>query len=322
MDNILISGGAGFIGSHVCERVVEEFPEANLIILDKMTYAANEANLENVLQGNRRRLVKGDVCDFALCSELTRGLDCIIHLAAESHVDNAFGNSLEFTQSNTMGTHTLLEASRQNDVPLFLHVSTDEVYGEIDQGAFKEDSVLNPSNPYSGSKAGADMIVNSYWHSFETPVIIVRSNNIFGIRQYPEKIVPKFAMQSMTGRKMTLHGDGSNRRHYLAAEDFAEALIVLLHKGVIGEIYNIGSESEFTNIEVARMICAHFERDPEETIEFVADRPFNDSRYSVDVSKITGFGWAPRRPFENTLPDVLNWYQENRARYLTLLDTP
>ena len=259
MDKILITGGAGFIGSHVAERVAEEFPEAEIVILDKMTYAADIENLAGFFKDGQRTLVTGDLCDFELCSTLTRGVDGIIHLAAESHVDNAFGNSLEFTRTNTLGTHTLLEASRLNNVPLFIHISTDEVYGEVREGSVDESSAFNPSNPYSGSKASAEMIVNSYRHSFDAPVIIIRSNNIFGIRQFPEKIVPKFAMQALTGNKLTVHGDGRNCRHYLLAEDFAEALVVLIDREKIGEIYNVGSEEEFSNLEMARMFTGFLE---------------------------------------------------------------
>jgi dTDP-glucose 4,6-dehydratase len=320
MDNILITGGAGFIGSHVAERVIEEYPGAKIVILDKMTYAADEANLSGVLNNSRRTLVTGNVCDLDLCIALTKGIDCVIHLAAESHVDNAFGNSLEFTRSNTLGTHTLLEASRLNQVPLFIHVSTDEVYGEIDEGSFDENSILNPSNPYSGSKAGAEMIVNSYLQSFSTPIIIVRANNIFGIRQYPEKIVPKFAMMTLTGRNMTLHGDGSNRRCYLAAEDFAKALILIIRKNALGEIYNIGSDEEYSNLEVARMIGDYFGLKGDDYLEFIPDRPFNDSRYSIVLDKIMDLGWTPERKFSDTLPAVLAWYEENKGRFIHLYE--
>ena len=164
------------------------------------------------------------------------------------------------------------------------------------------------------------MIVNSYRHSFSTPVIIVRSNNIFGTRQFPEKIVPKFAMQAMSGQKMTLHGDGNNRRSYLAAEDFARAMVLLVREGTVGDIYNIGSEEEYANLDVAKLICAHFGLDPDDTIEFVADRPFNDFRYSVDLTKIGKLGWRPEKKFEEELPRVLSWYEENRHRYVHLFE--
>jgi dTDP-glucose 4,6-dehydratase len=318
MDNILITGGAGFIGSHLVERVADAIPEAKIAVFDKMTYAADRRNLDHVLDGAKRMLVTGNVCDFDLCVRLTKGIDCVIHAAAESHVDNAFGNSLEFTRSNTLGTHTLLEAARLNNVPLFVHISTDEVYGEIREGLFDENSPFNPSNPYSGSKASAEMIVNSYRYSFDTPIITVRANNIFGIRQYPEKIIPKFAMQALTGNRMSVHGNGTNRRSYLAAEDLAEAMVLLMREGKIGEIYNVGSTEEFTNIDIAEMICAHFGLDPKRTVQFVDDRPFNDFRYSIDFAKIARLGWKSERRFEESLPDVLGWYEENKDRYVSL----
>ncbi len=315
MRKILITGGAGFIGSHVAEKIACRFPDAEIVILDKMTYAADGDNLSGVLQRHKRRLVVGDICDLEMCDRLTKNMDCVVHLAAESHVDNSFGNSLQFTRSNTLGTHTLLEASRINNVPLFIHISTDEVYGEIDSGSFTEDSVLNPSNPYSGSKAGAEMIVSSYRQSYDMPIITVRSNNIFGIRQYPEKIIPKFIMQAISGLRFTLHGDGKNRRRYLAAEDFAEAVVLLLGSGKVGDIYNIGSVQEYSNLEIAEMIAAHFDLEPQDSMEFVADRPFNDSRYAVDTGKISSLGWSEKRNFEKELPRIVEWYRDNADRY-------
>ena len=320
-DRILITGGAGFIGSHVVERICREFPESRIAVLDKMTYAADLDNVAAALAPRHRRLHVGDVCDLDLCCRLTRRVDCVIHLAAESHVDNSFGNSLRFTHSNTLGTHTLMEACRINQVPLVLHVSTDEVYGETLDAPFAEESILNPTNPYSASKASAEMLVNSYRYSFGLPVIIVRGNNIFGARQYPEKIIPKFILQSLVGDPLTIHGDGSNRRHYLAVEDFAEALVRLLHQGSTGEIYNIGTLDEHTNLEVARMICAHFDRDPGQWITFVADRPFNDARYAVDFSKIQKLGWDPTTRLDSRIAVLVQWYREHLFRYEEAMET-
>jgi len=320
MNNILVTGGAGFIGSHLVERLAASYPDAAITILDKMTYAADIENLDKVLKRYQRRLVVGDVCDFDLCAKLTKNIDCVIHTAAESHVDNAFGNSLQFTKSNTLGTHTLLEASRLNSVPLFLHLSTDEVYGEIDEGSFHEDSILNPSNPYSGSKASAEMIVNSYRHSFKMPIVTVRANNIFGKRQYPEKIIPKFTLQFLTGNKMTIHGNGKNTRRYLAVEDLAEAIVMLLEKGVRGETYNIGSEEEYSNIKITTMICNILGADFDQVVRFVDDRPFNDSRYSIDCKKIHSLGWQPTRQLKSTLREIVSWYVDNKERYKNIFD--
>ena len=318
MPNMLVTGGAGFIGSHVAERLIEQFPEAGVTIFDKMTYSADQENLAGILKRGQRRLVVGDVCDFDMCSRLTRGIDWVVHLAAESHVDNAFGNSLQFTRSNILGTHTLLEACRLNAVPLVIHVSTDEVYGEIREGAFDEENILNPTNPYSASKAGAEMIVNSYRYSFKLPIITVRANNIFGIRQYPEKIIPKFCVQALAGRMLTVHGNGENRRHYLAVEDFADALVLLLRKGQVGEIYNVGSDEEYSNLEVAEMICGYFGKNVRNSIEFVADRAFNDIRYATDSSKIGSLGWRPHRFLKDHIGEIAEWYRANLHRYIDL----
>ena len=316
INSLLITGGAGFIGSHVTERFCQEFPDARIAVLDKMTYSADFDYIAETLKAGHRRLFVGDICDFDLCQRLVRDVDCVVHLAAESHVDNSFGNSLQFTLSNTLGTHTLMEACRIAKVPpRIIHVSTDEVYGEALGKPFVETSILNPTNPYSASKASAEMVVNSYSYSFNLPVIVVRGNNIFGIRQYPEKIIPKFCLQTMLGKKMTLHGAGDNLRHYLAVEDFADALVLLVQKGTIGEIYNIGSEEEYSNRQIAEMICRHFGKDPEKAITHIRNRPFNDARYSIDLSKINRLGWSSTRTLADGLPAVADWYQANKHRF-------
>jgi len=315
MHKIVVTGGAGFIGSHVVERMVSEFPQAEFAILDKMTYAADFNNIDHLLLRGKRRLFVGDIADFELALRVTQNADCVLHLAAESHVDNSFGNSLRFTHSNTLGTHSLLEACRMNSVSKIIHVSTDEVYGEIADGVHGETDGLNPTNPYSASKAAADMLVNSYIHCFQMPIVSVRANNIYGTRQYPEKIIPRFTMQGLTGRKFTLHGNGQNRRRFLAAEDFADALVILLNKGAEGAIYNVGSEHEFTNLDIAKLIANHLGLRTETMIEFVEDRPFNDCRYAIDSSKLRALGWEPRRPLVEHLGGVVRWYRENMDRY-------
>jgi UDP-glucose 4,6-dehydratase len=320
MHRIVITGGAGFIGSHVVERIAAEYPAAQLVIIDKMTYAADLDNIAHVLRRGLRHLHVGNITDLEFCTRLTERADCILHLAAESHVDNSFGNSLQFTVSNTLGTHTLLEAARLNKVPKFIHVSTDEVYGEIREGIHSETDFLNPTNPYSASKAAADMIVNSYVRSFKMPIVSVRANNIYGTRQYPEKIIPRFTLQGLTGRKFTLHGDGTHRRRYLAAQDFADALVLLIDKGKDGEIYNIGSEAEFTNLQISRMIAGHLGLTANDVIEFIDDRPFNDARYAIDSAKIHALGWQPRRPLTEHLGEVVQWYKDHLYRYAHLFE--
>jgi len=280
-----------------------------------MTYAADLDNIAHILERGKRQLYVGDLCDLEFCAEVTQDANLVVHLAAESHVDKAFGNSLRFTKSNTLGTHTLLEACRINQVGKLIHVSTDEVYGEIYKGMHVESDPLDPTNPYSASKAAADMIVKGYIRSFNMPIVTVRANNIYGIRQYPEKLIPRFILMGLNGQKLPLHGDGRNRRRFLAVEDFADALILMADKGLVGNIYNIGSDEEYANIEVAEMIASRLCLPREDLFCFVEDRPFNDSRYAVDSTKIHALGWKPTRSLERHLGKIIDWYRENKDRY-------
>lgn len=311
MRKILITGGAGFIGSHFVEGLAAAFPEHRVVVLDKMTYAADINNIAPIIGASRAQLVVGDVCDFDLCRKLADGCDLVVHAAAESHVDRSFNSSILFTSTNALGTHTVMEACRETQVPRIIHVSTDEVYGEVPLGDCDEAGMLNPTNPYSASKAAAEMIVNGYRHSFKLPVIVVRANNVYGIRQFPEKLIPRCIMSLIDGQKIPLHGDGNNVRHYLSAPDFAAALVLLANKGVINETYNIGSTDEYANHEVARMICEQFNVSFENSVEFVRDRPFNDSRYSISWDKITALGWKPSHRLPNDIPIVVDWYRKN-----------
>ena len=315
MNKILITGGAGFIGSHIVDSLCAEFPGAEILILDKMTYAADIRNIHEPIDSGAADLIVGDVCDFDLCRSLVEGCDLVIHAAAVSHVDRSFHSSLPFTRSNALGTHVIMEACRTVGVPRIVHVSTDEVYGEVLTGSVDETGELNPTNPYSASKAAAEMIVNGYRHSFKLPVVTVRANNVFGIRQYPEKLIPKSILALTQGDNICLHGDGSNVRHFLAATDIASAIVLLARKGVIHETYNIGSPDEFTNLQVARMICAEFGVDPAERITYVPDRPFNDRRYAISWDKITDLGWKPKHSLPSELSSIVAWYKKG-ANYL------
>lgn len=311
---IVLTGGAGFIGSHVADHLLETQPDTKLTILDKMTYAADFRNVADALTHRHTRLVVGDICDLETCQRVTKDADLVIHLAAESHVDNSFGNSLHFTRVNVLGTHTLAEACRINKVPRLLHVSTDEVCGDIIEGAFSESSPLAPTNPYSASKAGAEMVLRGYISSFGLPVVICRGNNVYGPRQYPEKIIPKFCLLLERGQPLTVHGDGSNVRSYLAVQDFAAAIAQLALSGITGEVYNVGTTEEYTNLEIANMLSERFGR-PTANVCFVADRPFNDRRYSVDSSKMQALGWRPQRTLIGELDKIVAWYRTNAGRY-------
>lgn len=318
MPKIVITGGAGFIGSHIADRLSEQFPVHDLVIFDKMTYAADIRNIQGLITTGRAELVVGDVCDFDLACQVVDGAGHVIHAAAESHVDNSFGNSLLFTRTNVYGTHTILEACRRMGVKRIIHISTDEVYGEVRDGAADEGTALNPTNPYSASKAGAEMVISGYLHSYRMPVVTVRGNNIYGIRQYPEKIIPRFVLQLDSGKKLPLYGSGRNRRHYLAAQDFAAAIALLMQRGKIGEIYNVGSDDEFENIQIADMIARIFGYRLEDVIDFVPDRPFNDWRYAIDSSRIRALGWSPQRRLIDDLPGVVHWYRSNVFRFRRL----
>jgi dTDP-glucose 4,6-dehydratase len=311
MAKILITGGAGFIGSHVVDAVVGRFTNAEIVILDKMNYAANINFVIEHLLSARIKFHVADITDYNGMLSATKGVDLLINLAAESHVGRSFSSSIDFTRTNTLGTHVLLEAARQQNVARVIHVSTDEVYGEVITGAASESFPLHPNNPYSGSKAAAEMIIQSYWRSFNSPAIIVRANNIFGRRQYPEKIIPKCIFHAMEGTSLTIHGDGKHLRHYLAAEDFAEALMVIAERGELGTAYNVGGVEEYSNLAVATMICEEFGIDPKKSIVHEPDRPFNDRRYAVDYSRVAAMGWRPRRKLKESLPQLVQWYREN-----------
>ena len=319
MRKILITGGAGFIGSHITEDICQSYPEARVIVLDRMTYAADVSYVMPLIEGRRVQLAVGDICDYEFCARQIDGCDLVIHAAAESHVDRSFHSSLLFSQTNALGTHTVMEACRVANVSRIIHVSTDEVYGEVLSGATDEGGALNPTNPYSASKAAAEMVVNGYRHSFKLPVVVIRANNVYGIRQFPEKLIPRCIMALITNQKIPLHGDGSNVRHYLAAEDLASALTLLVERGAVHETYNIGSIDEFSNRQVASMICKAFEVEFDRNVEFVSDRPFNDRRYAISWNKIADLGWKPKRSLPAEIPSMVDWYKANKANLLERL---
>mgnify|MGYP001502914426 FL=1 len=309
-NKILITGAAGFIGSHVFDHFSNLYPDAEITILDKMTYAANIKNIPSIETNSNHNLVIGDLIDLEICLDTTKDKDLVINLAAESHVDNSFNNSIIFSRSNELGTHTLMEACKQNNVKKIIHVSTDEVYGENVDKPFLEEDRLNPTNPYSASKAAAEMIVKSYHTSFKLPVIVVRANNIYGIRQFPEKIIPKFILRCIDGLSLQIHGNGTNLRHYLSAIDFASAIELLSIKGEEGQAYNIASDLELSNLEVADLIKDQF-HNKKIDIEHIDDRPFNDSRYAVNDKKLRKLGWNPKRNLKADLPEIVEWYKNN-----------
>ncbi|KAJ0971448.1 hypothetical protein J5N97_019407 [Dioscorea zingiberensis] len=316
--NILITGAAGFIGSHVANRLHRNHPEYKIVVLDKLDYCSNRKNLNPSDPSPNFRFVKGDIGSPDLVNYLliTESIDTIMHFAAQTHVDNSFGNSFEFTKNNIYGTHVLLEACKvtTGQIRRFIHVSTDEVYGETDEDAVvgnHEASQLLPTNPYSATKAGAEMLVMAYGRSYGLPVITTRGNNVYGPNQFPEKLIPKFMLLAMRGQPLPIHGDGSNVRSYLYCEDVAEAFEVVLHKGEVGHIYNIGTKKERRVIDVAKDVCKLFSLDPDNVIKFVENRPFNDQRYFLDDQKLKNLGWSERTTWEEGLRKTMEWYISN-----------
>ncbi|URD98291.1 RmlD substrate binding domain [Musa troglodytarum] len=315
--NILITGAAGFIASHVANRLVRNYPQYKIVVLDKLDYCSNLKNLNPSRSSPNFRFVKGDIGSADLVNYLliTESIDTIMHFAAQTHVDNSFGNSFEFTTNNIYGTHVLLEACKvTGQVRRFIHVSTDEVYGETDEDAVvgnHEASQLLPTNPYSATKAGAEMLVMAYGRSYGLPVITTRGNNVYGPNQFPEKLIPKFILLAMRGQPLPIHGDGSNVRSYLYCEDVAEAYEVVLHKGEVGHVYNIGTKKERRVIDVAVDICKLFSLDPDTVIKFVENRPFNDQRYFLDDQKLKNLGWSEKTIWEEGLKKTMEWYMNN-----------
>tara|TARA_Y100000389_G_C17467158_1_gene526681 strand:+ start:3328 stop:4275 length:948 start_codon:yes stop_codon:yes gene_type:complete len=314
MYKIIISGGAGFIGSHFCDVIYKKLNISKMIIIDKLTYASNLAYLGNLLKNKNVTIIKDDILNIYKYSKKFKSFDIAVNLAAESHVDNSFNQSLLFTKTNTLGAHTFLNCCIENKVKKIVHVSTDEVYGQNLKGINYEKDNLNPTNPYSASKAAAEIIINSYRYYNPNKILTVRGNNIYGIRQNPEKLIPSCITRLIRNKKILINGTGQNTRCFLSAIDFAEAIIKLLQKNMNG-IYNIGNKKEYKNINIAKSICNLMGKNPEKNIRFVKDRLFNDKRYSISMDKISKVGWTPKRKLTNDLPEMIDWYKKNLSLF-------
>ncbi len=315
-NTVLVTGGAGFIGSNFVRFLLRERPGVAVINLDALTYAGRLENLADLEGEKRHRFVRGDVCDAALVEDLMAECSAVVHLAAESHVDRSIVDSRPFVRTNVGGTQTLLDAARRAGGRRFVQVGTDEVYGSLPlEGPtlkFTEDSPLRPNNPYAASKAAADMLVRACHRTFDLDAIITRSSNNFGPYQLPEKVIPLFATNLLEGKKVPLYGDGRNVRDWLHVEDNCEALLAVLERGRAGETYNIGADNGRTNLELTRAIL-EITGHGEEMIEHVADRPGHDLRYALDCSKIEReLGWRPTRSaWPKALVETVRWYREN-----------
>ncbi|HPM42881.1 MAG TPA: dTDP-glucose 4,6-dehydratase [Candidatus Omnitrophota bacterium] len=312
MKKIFVTGCAGFIGSNFVRHMLNKYPDYHITNLDKLTYCGNLDNLKD-LEGNKNyKFVRGDIADERTVDGLVKDSDAVINFAAETHVDRSISDPACFVRTNVFGTHALLEAAKKHHVARYIQISTDEVYGSILKGEFKEEDPLLPNSPYSASKAGADLLVRSYFVTYKLPVIITRSSNNYGPYQYPEKVIPLFITNLIEGKKVPLYADGMNVRDWLYVVDNCEAIDTVLHKGEPGEIYNIGGGNEITNLELTRTILKELGKD-ESSIEYVADRPGHDKRYALSISKIAKLGWKPRHDFHSALRLTVEWYKNNTA---------
>ena len=311
MNKILITGGCGFIGSHLSEFIFKKYKKSQILILDKITYAAKKKYINNILSHKRVKFIKDDILNFKNLNNYTKNVDLILHVAAESHVDNSYNLKDNFIMTNVLGTKNVLEAAKQNNVKKIIHVSTDEVYGEIYNASFKENSPFNPSNPYSSSKAAAEMIINGYIHSYNIPVIIVRANNIFGTRQHPEKLIPGCCWSFIKRKKFPIHGNGNQKRSFLFIDDFCSGIEKIIKLGKIHQIYNIGSPFEYRNKDVVKLISEINNLDFKKYSYHVKDRPFNDFRYSINYSKLKKLKWKPKFRLEDKIIEINDWYKKN-----------
>lgn len=309
---LLVTGGAGFIGSNFVRHMLQAHPDYHIHVLDAMTYAGNLENLSDVASNPNLYFFIGDIRDEALVNNLAPNMDAIVNFAAETFVDRSIHEPGDFITTDVVGTFRLLEAARRSRIERFVHVSTDEVYGSVEQGSSKETDPIEPNSPYSASKAGGDLLARSYYVTYKTPVMVTRASNNYGPYQHPEKLIPFFVTNAIDGAALPVYGDGKQVRDWLHVEDHCRAIDTVLHKGEVGNVYNVGAGYERTNMEVTHGILEALGKD-DSLIRYVADRPGHDRRYSVDCSKLKALGWAPQVSFEDGLPRTVRWYVENEG---------
>lgn len=310
---ILVTGGAGFIGSNFIRYILNKYPDYQIINLDLLTYAGNLENLRDIENDKRYKFIRGDICDRELVNDLVKEVDTVVNFAAESHVDRSILDPSPFIKTNVLGTQVLLEAARAHQ-KRFHHISTDEVFGSLGPSdpPFNENTPYNPRSPYAASKAGSDHLVQAYFHTYQLPITISNCSNNYGHYQFPEKLIPLFITNLLEGKKMPLYGDGLNIRDWLYVGDHCQAIDLILEKGKIGETYCLGGNCQKTNLEVAKMIIKILDQ-KEEMIEFVKDRPGHDRRYAMNINKIKNeLGWQPRTHFEDGLKQTIEWYKQNQ----------
>jgi dTDP-glucose 4,6-dehydratase len=316
MHNVLITGGAGFIGSNFVRYLLREQPDARIVNFDKLTYAGNLENLSDIRHEGRYTFVRGDICDRAALDSAFRdyAIDTVVHFAAESHVDRSILGASVFISTNVVGTQVLLDAAKDHRIERFLHVSTDEVYGSLGaEGRFSETTPLHPNSPYAASKAGSDLLAMAYHHTFGVPVVMTRCSNNYGPYQFPEKLIPLMIINALHGKPLPVYGDGMQVRDWLHVDDHCTAIGCVLNRGRVGEVYNIGGNNEWKNIDIVRLLLRTMGK-PESLITYVKDRPGHDRRYAIDAGKISReLGWQPSITFEQGLPGAVEWYLSHES---------
>lgn len=318
---LLVTGGAGFIGSNFIHYILGKYPNYEIVNFDKLTYAGNLDNLKGLEDNPRYKFVKGDIADEQAVGDLfaEHKFDAVLNYAAETHVDRSITGPKEFIMTDVLGTYTLLEATKKYGIKKYIQISTDEVFGSTEEGSFTEETPFMPNSPYSASKAGADHLCRAYYVTYRVPVIVTHSCNVYGKYQYPEKVIPLFVTNLLTGKKVPLYGDGKNVREWLYTEDHCSAIDLILHEGKDGEVYNIGSGHEMANVDLTNMILKALEKD-EKMIEHVADRLGHDRRYSIDSTKLRKeLGWSPKYNFKEALEETIDWYKDNKWWWEKLL---
>lgn len=311
MNKILVTGGCGFIGSNFVRYMLQEHPDYQIRVLDKLTYAGNKENLKEVL--DKAELIQGDICNIDDVNKAVKDCDAIINFAAETHVDRSIISSEQFVLTEVLGVSRLLDAVKQTGIERFIQISTDEVYGSIETGSFIETDSLNPRNPYAACKAGAELLIKGYYETFNLPVMITRTTNNYGPFQHPEKLIPKIIINALSNNDIPIYGDGRQVRDWIFVLDNCVAIDTVLYKGKIGEIYNIRGNNERTNLEVVKTILQNIGK-PESLIKFVQDRLGHDKRYSLDDTKIrTKLDWKPKMSFEEGIKKTIQWYVENKS---------
>lgn len=313
--NILVTGGAGFMGSNFVRFLLKKYPDYRVVNFDKLTYAGNLENLQEVEHDSRYAFVRGDICDQEAVERVVRehAIDAVVNYAAETHVDRSIHDPSAFLKTDVFGTHVLLETVKKFNLKKLVQISTDEVFGSIDQGSFREDSPFRPNSPYSASKAGGDLLCRAYYETYRTPVVVTHSCNFYGAYQYPEKLIPLFITNLLEGKKIPLYGDGKNVREWIHASDHCRAIDRVLHAAAPGSVYMIGTGDEISNIQITKKILALL-LFGEDRIEYVPDRPGHDRRYAIDCSRLRReLGWMPEKSFDEGLRETVEWYQEHRS---------